>query len=151
MPLARSDDDDMPNTSMVSLPFDRPSYNGDTSYSGNAPLTQHAQAPAGHGQGQIGDPARNMSMMDDDEEMLQARARLAAMQARKSQKGKGLAGVLAGAKRLLKGGPKVYEGERVIHIGNPGRNAEVKYPGNSVSTSKYNIVTFLPKFLAGES
>ena len=141
-----SDDEELPNASMVSLPFDSDA----PSYSGKAPLTQNAAAPAGHGQGQLGDPARNMSMMDDDEEMLQARARLAAMQAKRHrQPSKRFAGLVAEVKRLMKGGPKVYEGERLIHIGNPARNAESKFPGNSVSTSKYNVITFLPKFLAG--
>lgn len=132
---------------MVSLPFDSDA----PSYSGKASLTQNAAAPAGHGQGQIGDPARNMSMMDDDEEMIQARARLAAMHAkRQRQPSRRFAGLVAEFKRLVKGGPKLYEGERLIHIGNPARNAEAKFPGNSISTSKYNVVTFLPKFLAGE-
>jgi phospholipid-transporting ATPase len=121
------------------------------------PLTQDAQMPAGHGQGQIGDPvgssARNMSMLDEeDEEMTQARARLAAMQARKriqSDKPVWLK-VWTEVKRRAKRGPKVYIGDRIINLGNRDLATPVKYPGNSVSTSKYNLVTFVPKFLAGE-
>lgn len=154
--LSYSDDDELPNASQVSLPYDRPEYSrgGPSTYSGDAPLTSNAQMPAGHGQGQIGDrSARNMSMLDEeDEEMTQARARLAAMQARKRMNdGQPVwAKAWTKTKRLLKRGPRVYEGDRHIHIGNPALNASYKYPGNSVSTAKYNLVTFLPKFLAGE-
>ncbi|KAK7935318.1 phospholipid-translocating P-type ATPase [Apiospora marii] len=38
-------------------------------------------------------------------------------------------------------------GPRVIHLNNPPENAIPKYADNHVSTAKYNVVTFLPKFL----
>ena len=38
-------------------------------------------------------------------------------------------------------------GPRIIHLNNPPANATTKYVDNHVSTTKYNIVTFLPKFL----
>lgn len=38
-------------------------------------------------------------------------------------------------------------GPRVIHLNNPPANASARYVDNHVSTTKYNIVTFLPKFL----
>ena len=38
-------------------------------------------------------------------------------------------------------------GPRTIHLNNPPANAEGKYVNNHVSTTKYNAVTFLPKFL----
>ncbi|PHH56118.1 putative phospholipid-transporting ATPase [Ceratocystis fimbriata CBS 114723] len=38
-------------------------------------------------------------------------------------------------------------GPRIININNPPANAEAKYISNHVSTSKYNVATFLPKFL----
>lgn len=38
-------------------------------------------------------------------------------------------------------------GPRMIHLNNPPANAANKYVDNHVSTTKYNIVTFLPKFL----
>lgn len=38
-------------------------------------------------------------------------------------------------------------GPRVIHLNNPPANALNKYCDNHVSTAKYNIATFLPKFL----
>ena len=38
-------------------------------------------------------------------------------------------------------------GPRVIYLNNPPANAQNKYLDNHVSTAKYNVVTFLPKFL----
>ena len=38
-------------------------------------------------------------------------------------------------------------GPRIIHLNNPPANAQNKYLDNHVSTAKYNIATFLPKFL----
>ncbi|WPH03107.1 putative phospholipid-transporting ATPase [Acrodontium crateriforme] len=38
-------------------------------------------------------------------------------------------------------------GPRIIHLNNPPANASSKYADNHVSTTKYNIATFLPKFL----
>ena len=44
---------------------------------------------------------------------------------------------------------KELTGERIIALNNPALNSE--YCSNFVSASKYNLVTFLPKFLFGES
>ncbi|RPB02219.1 phospholipid-translocating P-type ATPase [Choiromyces venosus 120613-1] len=38
-------------------------------------------------------------------------------------------------------------GPRVIHLNNPPANAAGKYVDNHISTAKYNIATFVPKFL----
>lgn len=38
-------------------------------------------------------------------------------------------------------------GPRIIHLNNPPANAVNKYVDNHVSTAKYNVATFLPKFL----
>lgn len=38
-------------------------------------------------------------------------------------------------------------GPRIIHLNNPPANAVNKYVDNHVSTAKYNIATFVPKFL----
>lgn len=38
-------------------------------------------------------------------------------------------------------------GPRLIHLNNPPANAQNRYLDNHVSTAKYNIATFLPKFL----
>jgi phospholipid-transporting ATPase len=38
-------------------------------------------------------------------------------------------------------------GPRIIHLNNPPANSQNKYVDNHISTSKYNVFTFLPKFL----
>ena len=38
-------------------------------------------------------------------------------------------------------------GPRMIHLNNPPANAANRYLDNHVSTAKYNVITFLPKFL----
>lgn len=38
-------------------------------------------------------------------------------------------------------------GPRLIHLNNPPANAQNRYLDNHVSTAKYNVATFLPKFL----
>ena len=123
--------------------------------------------PAGHGQGQLNDvdaatgagaqPNVN-TLLDDDDELLQAKARIAARQAKEQQRkhldGSGSARAIidrlvAELRRIAKGGPRVYTGDRLVHLNHAAMNAPNKWPGNSVSTSKYNIVTFVPKFLLG--
>lgn len=42
-------------------------------------------------------------------------------------------------------------GERTIYINDQAMNQQFKYCNNYVSTGKYNLVTFVPKFLAGVS
>lgn len=54
------------------------------------------------------------------------------------QKVLGLAGV---------GAPKDLAGERTIYINDHTMNAQFKFCNNYVSTAKYNLITFLPKFL----
>lgn len=46
---------------------------------------------------------------------------------------------------------KVLEGERTVWLNDQARNINEGYPNNYVSTSKYNLATFLPKFLIGVS
>lgn len=46
---------------------------------------------------------------------------------------------------------KPLTGERKIFIGDQAKNAASGFSNNYVSTSKYNLVTFLPKFLFGRS
>ena len=41
-------------------------------------------------------------------------------------------------------------GIRIIHINNPIENDEQRFLHNSVTTGKYNLITFLPKFLYEE-
>ncbi|EJT96701.1 calcium transporting ATPase [Dacryopinax primogenitus] len=44
----------------------------------------------------------------------------------------------------------VLEGDRIVRVNDERTNEEVGFEGNYVSTSKYNAMTFLPKFLASE-
>ena len=46
---------------------------------------------------------------------------------------------------------KVQEGERVVILNDTVANELQKFSDNYVSTGKYNFVTFVPKFLVGES
>ncbi|BGP52544.1 aminophospholipid translocase [Rhodotorula sphaerocarpa] len=154
--IGRDDDDDLVdsglNASTTSFGLGR-RLTGRSDYAGAVPLTADAQAPAGHGQGQIGEPAPSsapQNMLDDDDELLQAKARIAARQAKEQRKldARGTFDhLVAEVKRMLQGGPRVYEGDRLIHLNHAAMNAANKWPGNSVSTSKYNVVTFIPKFL----
>ncbi|KNC95912.1 phospholipid-translocating P-type ATPase, flippase [Spizellomyces punctatus DAOM BR117] len=48
---------------------------------------------------------------------------------------------------LERGGGQKEE-ERIIYLNDPIKNSQSKYLHNSISTAKYNLVTFLPKFLA---
>lgn len=43
----------------------------------------------------------------------------------------------------------VLEGEREIYLNDAPRNDAQSFVGNYVSTSKYNLITFVPKFFTG--
>ncbi|CAO3590835.1 unnamed protein product [Absidia cylindrospora] len=51
---------------------------------------------------------------------------------------------------MLKRTPQVSSEPRLIHLNNDTLNAQQKFMNNSVSTAKYNPITFLPKFLYEE-
>ncbi|BGP36162.1 aminophospholipid translocase [Rhodotorula kratochvilovae] len=144
------DDDDLVTSGLGGSDTSLPAYGrAGKSFTGSMPLTADAQAPAGHGQGQLGETGPPRNMLDDDDELLQAKARIAARHAKEQRKleARGTAKqAWKSVKRRLMGGPRVYEGERVVHLNNAALNAPQKWPGNSVSTSKYNLVTFIPKF-----
>lgn len=54
-------------------------------------------------------------------------------------------------KSLFSRGNGVTDGSpRIIHINNKELNSQQKFMSNSVSTAKYNLFTFLPKFLYEE-
>jgi phospholipid-transporting ATPase len=46
---------------------------------------------------------------------------------------------------------KVLVGERIVFLNDDGANSDSSFVSNYVSTSKYNLVTFTPKFLFGRS
>ena len=104
-----------------------------------APLAQNAALPAGFG------------MMDDDEEMIsatfQARNHILQQSTRPSDR------IAKGWKELkdrINGTPRVLEGERTIFINDFKANESFLFMNNYVSTSKYSIISFLPKFFAGQ-
>lgn len=110
--------------------------------------------PAGHGIGSNG--GGGGGFLDDDEDMVMAE-RNAAFGAGKNRRGKAaskggkrrMGDFWTEVKRSFKRGPKVYEGERKIWLNNPPLNEPSKFCNNYVSTSKYNVVTFVPKFFLG--
>lgn len=54
-------------------------------------------------------------------------------------------------KGLFSRGKGVTDGSpRIIHINNKELNSQQKFMSNSVSTAKYNVFTFLPRFLYEE-
>lgn len=94
--------------------------------------------------------------MDDDEEMVMAERNQAYLAKNRrggksaTRTGRRMVGDFwTEVKRTLKQGPKVYEGERKIWLNNPPLNEEFRFCSNYVSTSKYNVVTFIPKFFIG--
>lgn len=157
-----SDEDDLPTTNELETDginptaYDRPGTGRSRpTYESQAPLAQSAQLPAGYGQGQFGEssfakPA--VGMLDDDEEMIASQRRvnkiIAGNSGRPSERIKGAWKEL---KDRVWGKPKVLEGERMIHINDYSLNESSKFSNNYVSTSKYNLITFVPKFFTGPS
>jgi phospholipid-transporting ATPase len=66
--------------------------------------------------------------------------------ARKPEKKKFSAGDFKFGLRRGKPDPSTL-GPRIIHLNNPPANSANRYVDNHVSTAKYNVATFLPKFL----
>lgn len=97
-----------------------------------------------------------VSMMDDeDEEMILARqmatkGRVGGRGANRSTARGTMGDMWKAVKAKVKGGPKIYEGEREIQMNDESSNDKMKFCGNYVSTSKYNVVTFIPKFFTGK-
>ena len=101
--------------------------------------------------GETGRPVQQSGMLDDDEEIIAARTKMSKKEAAPGAGiGETIKEAIKEAKRRMKGGHKMYTGERMIHINNQPLNDASKFCNNYVSTSKYNLVTFLPKFFIGE-
>ncbi|KAF5388875.1 hypothetical protein D9757_005590 [Collybiopsis confluens] len=136
------DDDDMPDSA-----FGRPLPM--QSQESGLPLTRDAAPPAGISKSSLGDGLPQGWNFDDDIQ--------ASNQQRLFSSSNALPGTGSGSKKK-KSEPankrtwrwpwqreKVLEGERVIALNNGLANAE--FMSNYVSTSKYNMLTFVPKFL----
>ncbi|KAG9081562.1 hypothetical protein FRC06_005505, partial [Ceratobasidium sp. 370] len=123
----------------------------------NLGLTANAAAPAGVGAststvalGKDGMPAG--WAFDDDEPVNQPALPRSAPAP--SGDGGGGGGIKAVAKKRGRGWKwpwtkeKELEGERTVWLNDQARNIAEGYPTNYVSTSKYNLITFVPKFFA---
>lgn len=137
------DDDDEPDSA-----FGRPMPM--QSQESGLPLTRHGAPPAGAGQSKVslGDGIPQGWNFDDDDPhqrpfggtQLSRGAAKEAAKPKTKQKRKW---------RWPWQKENVLTGERVIALNNSAANAE--FSTNFVSTSKYNLVSFTPKFLLGTS
>lgn len=152
-----SDDDDVPISNGLQEEEDEASpYDPQSNYRRKSkkpnemkvPLATNAQAPAGHGLDAQGRTLRSeVGMMDDDEEMIASRRVIPSASQRRSKGG--VKDLWKQLKDTINGVPKDLTGERTIYINNPPLNESSKFANNYVSTSKYNLISFIPKFFAG--
>lgn len=152
-PTTAHSDEPSPRSPIVKGVNARPTLfgqsNGFQSIDSGLPLATSAALPAGRGETRERplQGSQGWGLDDDDDEQIAARMRY-------DQKGKGKAREVWPRFRhwiTHLNEPKDLEGERTIYINDAASNAPMKFKGNYVSTSKYNLVTFLPKFLAGPS
>lgn len=155
-------DSDDPSTTRAPIVKNRASIPGlnraPDSMDADLPLAQSGAMPAGSSLGASpiypspGGVQGWTGFDEDDEEQLAIGTGSASRGAGAKQKGKRKArdcwdGILTmtGVKK------KALTGERTIHIGDQSKNASSAFINNYVSTSKYNLITFLPKFFFGQS
>ncbi|KAJ7690706.1 calcium transporting ATPase [Mycena rosella] len=144
-PFFDDDEDNMPDSA-----FGRSHPGPMDSQASGLPLTRNAVPPAGSGSSKVsGDGVPQGWNFDDDEfrpadqPAFAGSASFNGTPAQSSGKKTG-----ASLRRRWKWPwqkDKVLTGERVIALNNAAANVE--YGSNSVSTSKYNVATFIPKFL----
>jgi hypothetical protein len=114
------------------------------------PLSRTAAAPAGHSQVTLGDGVPQGWNFDDEDLGPSNQALFsgpAAFPGAKMQSPKSSASPKRKRWRWPWGKEKELIGERVIALNNSAANVE--FSSNFISTSKYNMATFLPKFLFG--
>lgn len=142
------DEDDMPDSA-----FGRPMAMQSTE--SGLPLSKAAANPAGTGPSSttLNDDALKTWTFDDDEPSHPGSVPYAGSAAfpgapTPTERGAG-ASPKRGSRKWRWPWAKEEEltGERVIALNSAGANAD--FPSNYVSTSKYNIATFMPKFLFG--
>ena len=109
---------------------------------GHQPLASAGVLPAGRE-----DAGHGWRIDEDDEEQIAARLEAERRTAQSRGKARGSLADLLRDRLLFWRTGRVLEGERLIHVNDPAANAPSKFTSNYVSTSKYNLVTFLPKFL----
>lgn len=135
------DDDDEPDSA-----FGRPMPM--QSQESGLPLTRHGAPPAGAGQSKVslGDGIPQGWNFDDDD------AHQAPFGSAQTSRSVAKEAAKPKSKQKWKWKwpwqkEKVLTGERVIALNNSAANVE--FSNNFVSTSKYNLATFTPKFLLG--
>jgi phospholipid-transporting ATPase len=145
-PFFDDDDDNMPDSA-----FGRPHPGPMDSQASGLPLARNAVPPAGSGSRGNGEGVPQGWNFDDDdfrpanEPPFAGSSSFNGVSAPKVEKA-----TEASRKRRWKWPwqkEKVLTGERIIALNNAPANAE--YGSNFVSTSKYNLASFIPKFLTG--
>lgn len=110
------------------------------------PLSRTAAAPAGHSKITLGDGMPQGWNFDDEEVTPSNRTQFSSTMAQPPKSSS-----KSGRKRWKWKWPwqkeVVLTGERVIALNNSPANGE--FGNNFIATSKYNVATFLPKFLFG--
>ncbi|KAJ7782793.1 Ca-transporting ATPase [Mycena metata] len=142
-PFFDDDDDNMPDSA-----FGRPRSGPMDSQASGLPLTQHAAPPAGSGQSKASGDGVPQGWNFDDDDYRPAEPAFAGSSTFNGMNPKSEQKAAPSPKQKWKWPwqkTKVLTGERVIALNNAPANAE--YGSNSVSTSKYNVATFVPKFL----
>ncbi|KAJ7039124.1 calcium transporting ATPase [Mycena alexandri] len=142
-PFFDDDDDNMPDSA-----FGRPSSGPMDSQASGLPLTQHAAPPAGSGQSKVSGDGVPQGWNFDDDDYRPAEPAFAGSGAFNGMNPKSEQKAAPSPKQKWKWPwqkDKVLTGDRVIALNNAPANVE--YGSNFVSTSKYNLATFIPKFL----
>lgn len=139
------DDDDVPDSAFGASHAMKSQESG-------LPLSRAGAPPAGHSQVTLATAAIPPDWsFDDDEPSKQPRAPgLNTHAARPTHKRRSSRSFVGRVKKLRwpwQKGDKVLAGNRVIALNNPDANTD--YCSNYVSTSKYNVVSFVPKFFFG--
>lgn len=138
------DDDDMPDSA-----FGRPMPM--ESQESGLPLARSAAPPAGVSKVMLGDGVPQGWNFDDDDLQTSNQRPFQGSHSFPGQASSTLEKSPRKSKKRAWRWPwqreKVLEGERVVALNNRAANAE--FISNYVSTSKYNMITFVPKFLAG--
>lgn len=138
------DDDDMPDSA-----FGRPMPM--ESQESGLPLARSAAPPAGVSKVMLGDGVPQGWNFDDDDLQTSNQRPFQGSHSFPGQASSALEKSSRKSKKRAWRWPwqreKVLEGERIIALNNRAANAE--FISNYVSTSKYNMITFVPKFLAG--
>ncbi|KAJ6602154.1 calcium transporting ATPase [Mycena sp. CBHHK59/15] len=144
-PFFDDDDDNVPDSA-----FGRPNIGPMDSQASGLPLTRHAVPPAGSGPSKVSGEGIPQGWNFDDDDFRPANeptfagsSSFTGLPNSKSEK------VTAPSRKRKWKWPwqkdKVLTGDRIIALNNAPANIE--YASNFVSTSKYNLATFVPKFL----